>query len=148
MKQADIQRLQHICEYCTQIRNTIHRFGKSFEIFDTDPDYQQSISFSILQIGELVGNLSEEYRISTTKSIQWGPIKGMRNMVAHGYGKMNRSIIWETAVNDIPVLQQFCDEQITLYSAVHQDSAISIQQVAKQMILDSQLSQEQDAPEL
>ena len=25
---------------------------------------------------------------------------------------MNREIIWETAVNDIPALKQFCEEQL------------------------------------
>ena len=44
--------------------------------------------------------------------MQWGPIKGMRNLVAHSYGSMSRDIIWETAVTDIPVLKAFCDEQL------------------------------------
>ena len=39
-------------------------------------------------------------------------MKGMRNLVAHSYGSMNRRIIWETAVMDIPVLKRFCEEQI------------------------------------
>ena len=36
----------------------------------------------------------------------------MRNLVAYNYGSMSRDIIWETAVTDIPVLKQFCDEQL------------------------------------
>ena len=77
-----------------------------------DADYQRSIAFSILQIGELSGGLSEEYRKATSSRVQWGPMKGMRNLVAHSYGSMNREIIWETAVNDIPTLKQFCEEQL------------------------------------
>ena len=41
-----------------------------------------------------------------------GTDEGMRNLVAHSYGSMNREIIWETAVNDIPTLKQFCEEQL------------------------------------
>ena len=95
-----------------EIQKTIARYGNDFQIFDKDGDYQRSIAFSILQIGELGGSLSEEYRKATCNRIQWGPIKGMRNMVAHSYGSMSREIIWETAVMDIPVLLEFCEEQL------------------------------------
>ena len=97
---------------CLEIQNTITRYGNAFQVFDADRDYQRSIAFSILQIGELGGGLSEEYRKATSGRIQWGPMKGMRNMVAHSYGSMSREIIWETATVDIPVLLAFCNEQL------------------------------------
>ena len=56
---------------------------------------------------------AEPYRSKTAKQIQWWPIKGMRNLVAHSYGSMSRDIIWETAINDIPVLRDFCEEQLS-----------------------------------
>ena len=74
MLPPDAQRLAHIHDYCLEIRKPIERYGKSFETFDSDPDYQRSVSFCILQIGELSGKLSAEYRLETTKQIQWGPI--------------------------------------------------------------------------
>ena len=112
MQSPDLQRLKHIRDYCVEIEKTIERYGNSFDVFDQDADYQRSVSFSILQIGELSGGLSMEYRQLTAAHIQWGPIKGMRNLVAHSYGTMSRDIIWETAVTDIPVLLQFCREQL------------------------------------
>ena len=62
--------------------------------------------------GELSGGLSQEYRQATADRVQWGPIKGMRNLVAHNYGSMSREIIWETATTDIPALKRFCEEQL------------------------------------
>ena len=112
MLPPDAQRLAHIPDYCLEIQKTIARYGKSFETFDSDPDYQRSVSFCILQIGELSGKLSAEYRLETAKHIQWGPIKAMRNFVAHNYGSMSREIIWETATTDIPALKRFCEEQL------------------------------------
>jgi uncharacterized protein with HEPN domain len=112
MLPPDAQRLEHIRDYCEEIERTILRYGNSIEIFNTDADYQRSISFSILQIGELSSRLSPEFRVDTADRIQWGPIKGMRNLVAHSYGSMSRDIIWETAVTDIPVLKAFCNEQL------------------------------------
>lgn len=112
MLSPDLQRLEHIRDYCDEIQKTIARYGKSFDVFDRDPDYQRSVSFCILQIGELGGRLSSEFREATADRIQWGPIKSMRNLVAHSYGSMSRDIIWETAVTDIPILRAFCDEQL------------------------------------
>lgn len=108
----DLQRIKHIRDYCIAIRDTIARYGNSFEVYSQDADYQRSVSFSILQIGELSGGLSAEYKSKTADRIQWGPMKGMRNLVAHNYGNMDQSIIWETATVDIPVLLQFCNEQL------------------------------------
>ena len=108
MLSPDLQRIKHIRDYCTEIEKTVTRYGRAFAIFDSDPDYQRSVSFSILQIGELSGGLSQEYRQATADRVQWGPIKGMRNLVAHNY----REIIWETATTDIPALKRFCEEQL------------------------------------
>ena len=40
-------------------------------------------------------------------------MKAMRNLVAHNYGKMDQSIIWETATIDIPALLQFREEPLS-----------------------------------
>ena len=112
MLSPDLQRIAHIRDYCVEIAKTIERYGKSFDTFDTDADYQRSVSFCILQIGELAGKLSPEFREATAHQVQWVPIRGMRNLVAHNYGSMSRDILWETALRDIPALKQFCDEQL------------------------------------
>lgn len=41
-------------------------------------------------------------------------MKAVRNMVAHGYGKMDRRIIWETVTTDVPALKAFCEEQLNI----------------------------------
>ena len=69
---------------------------------------KDSVSMNLLQIGELVPKLSDDFIQCTSKSIPWRNIKGMRNLLAHDYGSMNIEIVWETAVGDIPALQDFC----------------------------------------
>lgn len=53
MMSPDLQRILRIRDYCLEIQKTISRYGNDFQIFDSDGDYQRSIAFSILQIGEL-----------------------------------------------------------------------------------------------
>ena len=111
MLSPDLQRIASMLDYCDEISKTIIRYGNDYETFDNDADYQRSISFSILQIGELSGGLSQEYRTATSGKMQWKAMKGMRNMVAHSYGSMSRAIIWETATKNIPELAEFCRSQ-------------------------------------
>ena len=109
MLSPDLQRIAHIRDYCAEIAATIRRYGDSFDVFCEDTDYQKSVSFSILQIGELSGKLSEEFREQTAAVIPWSAIKGMRNFFAHNYGSMSRDVIWKTAIEDIPPLLDFCN---------------------------------------
>lgn len=62
MLSPDLQRIKHIRNYCLEISKTIDRYGDSFAEYESDADYQRSVSFCILQIGELSGGLSPEYR--------------------------------------------------------------------------------------
>lgn len=108
MKNSDVQRIEHIQSYCQDIANAIKRFGNDYEIFLADTDYLNTVSMSIMQIGELSTGLSDDFKRVTSTEIQWGLIRGMRNMYAHAYMKMDKEAIWETATMDIPHLEKFC----------------------------------------
>ncbi len=105
----DTQILSHIYNYCNKINKTVDRFGSNFNIFAEDNDYQDSIAMNLLQIGELVSKLTEDFIKKTSDNISWRNIKGMRNLLAHDYGSANIEIVWQTIINDLPVLQGFCE---------------------------------------
>ena len=109
MNNADIQRIHHIKTYCEDIVETIERFGRDYNTFNVDKDYFKSISMSMMQIGELSAGLSDEFKIETQDQIQWGAMKGMRNLFAHAYASMNKEVIWESANRDIAGVLKFCD---------------------------------------
>lgn len=112
MSPRDRKRLSKIQEYCEAIQATVSRYGNSFEIFQSDRDYQNSVSFNILQIGELVVGFTQEYRTATRSHIPWPQIRGMRNVIVHDYGSIDLKVVWEIATADIPELEQFCKEQL------------------------------------
>ena len=112
MLPPDKQRLLRIRDYCKLIESTVSRFGGTFDSFAKDVDFQQSICFSILQIGELASNLSEEMKAAKASEMNRSQIKGMRNIVAHHYGKIDFEIVWSVATIDIPILRQFCDANL------------------------------------
>jgi len=108
MLRQDEQRLEHILEYCESITECVVRFGDSYETFHADKAYHDLICFYLLQIGELAGQLSSELRAETSDVLDWGQMKGMRNIVAHHYGSIQLSIVWNTVKEDIPRLKCLC----------------------------------------
>ena len=57
--------------YCEDIEAALERFGREKDIFDTDRDYRNSVCMSFLQIGELTGHLTEDFREGTKDSVFW-----------------------------------------------------------------------------
>jgi len=112
MDSPDIQRIRHILVNCEKVAETIRRYGNDFEVFSSDGDYFDSVSMKLLQIGELSAGLSDEFKERTREQMQWGALRGMRNMFAHAYAKMNKETIWEAATLDVPGLQRFCEKTL------------------------------------
>lgn len=103
--------LKKIIQYADEISATIERFDLTSELFADDFVAKNAISMCILQIGELVGNLSEDFK-SENNSMPWRDIKAMRNIAAHNYGEIDTQILWETAISDIPELKDYCKKFI------------------------------------
>ena len=103
--------LGHILRYCHQI-DTAHRdFGSSKERFAQSTTYQSAVAMCILQIGELVNHLSDEFKQSNLQ-VPWHKIRGMRNYVAHEYGSIDLDVVWYVATNSICELKKFCEESL------------------------------------
>ena len=109
--ERDIHIIKHIDQYCGQNRATIERLGESEETFLSDFVYQNAVALCIIQIGELVGNLSEEYRIEH-KEIPWRQIRSVRNIVVHNYGSVDAETLWEIIQKDIPELKEYCTKEL------------------------------------
>lgn len=100
--------IEHILRYCNQIETAHDDFGKSKERFIESTTYQNAVSMCILQIGELVNRLSDDFKAEHS-NIPWHKIRGMRNFVAHEYGSIDFDIVWYTATNSIVDLKIFCE---------------------------------------
>lgn len=101
--------LLYIINYCNRIESKLG--STSYEVFLADSDLKDIVSFNILQIGELVKNLSDDF-LKRYPNMPWKDIKGMRDRVAHGYGTIDLYEVWKTATNDIKPLREFCEQTI------------------------------------
>ena len=66
----------------------------------------------VIQIGELVGELSENVK-ELHPSVPWRVIKDTRNFYVHAYGAIDLPSVWETLINDIPALRNACEDIIS-----------------------------------
>lgn len=104
--------LMFIMRYCERVKADIEKYGSAYEDFNFNPTFKDSVSFNILQIGELVNKLSKEFKESTAEEAHWDQMYGMRNRIVHGYQDVDFEIVWDSAVYDVPKLLEFCKKTI------------------------------------
>ena len=103
--------VEHILRYCNQVETAHQDFGRSKDRFIESTTYQNAISMCILQIGELVGRLTDDFKTANS-DIPWHKIRGMRNYVAHEYGSIDFEIVWFASTKSIPELHTFCENHL------------------------------------
>ena len=111
-RERDKSILEHMLSYCVDIEETVQRFGNSYETFSCDKVYRNACAMCILQIGELAGHLSEDFR-AVHREMPWKEIRAMRNVVAHAYADISFRTTWDTIQADIPALKTFCLELLS-----------------------------------
>ena len=72
--ERDISSLKHIIYYCNEILNTVIKHKLTLSMLSCDTLYKNALAMNILQIGELVNMLSEEFRL-THDTMPWREIK-------------------------------------------------------------------------
>lgn len=105
----DYDIIMRLISYCNEIKDTVKYFGDDFDVFYNNTIYRNAVSMCILQIGELSGLLSEEFK-NFYNNIPWKNIKGMRNIMAHKYGNIDKVVVWEAVKEDIPNLKSYCTD--------------------------------------
>ena len=109
MEYRDNLILKKILTYCNRLEDNLSRFDNSFDAFKKDVLFQDACCMCVVQIGELSCHLSDEFR-NSYKDIPWRIIKDTRNLYVHDYGNVDLELVWNTIIDDIPVLKNFCEE--------------------------------------
>lgn len=104
----DCNQLQSILRNIEKIERYKRKFGASYCNFKDDADYQDLCYYALVQIGEAVHSLSNEF-VEMSAEIDWESIYGMRCYLVHGYDSINSNIIWNVIDSDILQLKKFCE---------------------------------------
>ncbi|MCL2080993.1 MAG: DUF86 domain-containing protein [Oscillospiraceae bacterium] len=109
MRDRDIVVLKKVLRYSDEIDGTIARFDLDFNKFKSDYVVKNAIAMCVLQIGELAGKLTEEFK-SAYGEMPWRDIISIRNRAAHAYESIDVEILWGIAVKNIPELKKYCEK--------------------------------------
>ncbi len=93
--------------YCEQIEGTLERFNHDKELFCSDYVFFNACNMCIIQIEELAGNISDDFREAHTE-VPWKELRGLRNIYAHNYQGVDYELAWETLVSDLPQIRKSC----------------------------------------
>ncbi len=107
--------LLHIQKYCMEIEENFKFFGTQVDTFKKNNIFRDSIAMKIFQIGELTKELDRQYKNfinETENEVPWRSIIRMRERFAHHYGDMDLDIIFNTALKDIPQLNDFIKREL------------------------------------
>ena len=79
--------------------------GCTMEQFLQSEMLMRAVGMTVINIGELVKNLSDETRMQYPH-IPWKAIAGYRDIAAHKYQTLRMEDVYETVAADFPTLKQ------------------------------------------
>ena len=85
----------------------IRRFAEGHELEDFQEDRQlrYAIERALEIIGEATANVSEEVK-AKDETLPWREMRGLRNIVAHEYHRVDPARVWRVVTEDIPSTQE------------------------------------------
>jgi uncharacterized protein with HEPN domain len=105
MNDRDKKVVQKMIKYCSDVDYLMRKYQSDFQKYKEDISFQYACNMCIIQIGELVGRLSDDF-IEEHSQVPWHAIKGMRNLHAHDYDRVDLNIVWNTLKEEIPALSK------------------------------------------
>jgi uncharacterized protein with HEPN domain len=102
----DRRAVEDILEFCAQAARLVARGPETFE---RDEMLALAGEALIARVGEAAARLSPEFR-ERRPTVPWRDIRGMRNLVAHDYGRIDTRVVWNTLQRDFPTLAQHLEE--------------------------------------
>ena len=107
----DKDRLQHILECIDNVFQFLD--GKTFEDMTNNRMCFHAVVYNIMIIGEATNMLTKEFR-DENQDTPWRDIIDMRNVLVHGYYIASPKFVWDTYVNDLPILKQQVEDYLKL----------------------------------
>ena len=83
--------------------------GCTLDQFRQNEMLMRAVGMTVINIGELVKNLTEETRIAYAY-IPWKAIAGFRDVAAHKYQTLRMEDVYETVITDFPLPKKQIEE--------------------------------------
>lgn len=100
-----ILHLDRMLEAASLIKSYVE--GMKEREFLAEKKTQQAVALNLIVIGESVSRIGQDDPDFFTRypELPWRQMTGMRNRIAHGYFDLDMHVVWETAQNFVPELE-------------------------------------------
>ena len=98
----DINRLEHILKSISRVEETL---TVSYDEFICNQDKKDIVFANFAMIGEAATRISDDLR-KAHPDVSWKRSIAMRNVLVHNYLAADYSIVWDTAMDDLPVMKK------------------------------------------
>ncbi len=102
MRRSDDIYAQHILDAISRIE--LYTAGIERSAFLSTPMMQDAVIRQLEIIGEATKMLSLNFR-EQRPNIPWRSIAGMRDKLIHQYFGVDIDMVWQTAIDDIPIIR-------------------------------------------
>jgi len=112
-KPGELQRLQHISKCISDLEEILK--GVDADSFYRNSEKKYAVECILEIIGEAVNRISEQTLAKSNQSIPWRDIVDFRNLVTHEYFRVDYTMIYKLATEEIPIIKsaiQFLIEKI------------------------------------
>ncbi len=103
MLKSPINYLKHILDECNFIVSISEQIS-DYDNFISDNVLKRAVTRSLEIIGEATKNITIDYKLKWG-DISWKEMAGMRDKLIHDYIGVNYKIVWDVAINKIPLLK-------------------------------------------
>ena len=112
-KPGELQRLQHISKCISDLEEILKDVDA--DSFYRNSEKKYAVERILEIIGEAVNRVSEQTLAKSNQSIPWRDIVDFRNLVTHEYFRVDYTMIYKLATEEIPKVEsaiQFLIEKI------------------------------------
>ncbi len=111
MNDKDKHNLELLLSHCKLLESHVKYFGDDIDEYMTNEHYQAACGFELLEIGEYINRLSDEF-IKKHDKIDWSGFIGMRIIHAHHYEGIILDLVWDAIKKDVPELKNYIEKII------------------------------------
>ena len=105
--------------HCNDVAYIRHRIG-TLENLENDITYQYALAGAVQQIGECTRRI--DIWLENHSDYSWSKVIGMRNILTHGYHRLDKELLWMVSGEKVPeVLQIAMDLRVLVGSYSDED---------------------------
>ncbi len=108
---GDFIRLERMRDQCGILIGDLD--GESVETFADNRLLYDATVMRLFTIGEDVAHLSEA-TLELAPAVEWHKIRGLRNVIAHGYAELDPARVWDIAVGFVPSFRKEVERLLSL----------------------------------